>query len=565
MLHCPELMNLVFFLLLIGPLVFVHELGHFLVAKAFGVRVLKFSLGFGPVMIGKRIGETYYQIAWIPLGGFVRFLGDDPTEELELDEKDRTRSWPAAARWKRGLIIFAGPAMSLIFPILCYFVVGLLRDELRSPTIGQVIPGTPAERAGLRAGDHIREIDGEKIYGFEDLQRIVSEQPEQDLEAVVERGDERLEVTLRPALVRRMKFRPLDITEDIGQIGVHLGYPMPIIAIPHDDGPAVEAGLEDFDLITKLGDQSVERWIQAQKILLEASPGDQLEVSYLRPEQSGWDFATVYVQQPRQTTLTVGDDGEEEGVHSGLELASLYIAQVVDDLPGDRAGLEVGDEIIAFDGQPIEIWEQLYDQINLAPEEPHQVTVRRGTAEETVTLEPQRYQKSDRYTGEREVYREPGIGIYRKHVLDEPVPNENRLARAAYDAWHDSIKMTGFIALGLLRMLQGRVSLQSIGGPIMLWDLAGVAGRRGTSSFLSMLAMISINLGLLNLLPIPVLDGGQLSLLGVEAIRRRPLTLKTREVINIVGLVLLLLLMLYALKNDIQRYWDWEDVVRLFR
>lgn len=99
----------------------------------------------------------------------------------------------------------------------------------------------------------------------------------------------------------------------------------------------------------------------------------------------------------------------------------------------------------------------------------------------------------------------------------------------------------------------------------MLWDLAGTAGRQGVTSFLSILALISVNLGLLNLLPVPVLDGGHLMLLGIEAIRRRPLTLKTREIINIVGLVLLLILMVFALKNDIQRYLDWEDIVQLFQ
>ncbi len=108
-------MDIVYFILLIGPLVFVHELGHFAVAKAFRIKVVKFSLGFGPVMIGKQWGETFYQIAAIPLGGFVKFLGDDPREEVEPE--DQRRTFPAAAGWKRALVIFAGPAMSLIFPI----------------------------------------------------------------------------------------------------------------------------------------------------------------------------------------------------------------------------------------------------------------------------------------------------------------------------------------------------------------------------------------------------------------------------------------------------------------
>ena len=141
-------MNLIYFLLLIGPLVFAHELGHFLMAKAFRIHVLKFSLGFGPVLLGKQVGETFYQIASIPLGGFVKFLGDDPRDEETVPADQRSRSWPAIARWKRALVVFAGPLMSLCFPVVCYFAVGLFNDQLRAPTIGQVIPRTPAARAG---------------------------------------------------------------------------------------------------------------------------------------------------------------------------------------------------------------------------------------------------------------------------------------------------------------------------------------------------------------------------------------------------------------------------------
>jgi regulator of sigma E protease len=567
-------MDVVYFILLIGPLVFAHELGHFVVAKIFGIGVMKFSLGFGPVMFGRQAGETYYQIAWIPLGGFVRFIGDEPGQEV--DEKDRQRSFLAAARWKRALVVFAGPLMSLVLPVFCYFAVGLTVDELRAPTVGQVIPGTPAEAAGLQAGDRIRRIDDLEVFGFIDLQREISKRPNEKLRVVVERDEEQVTVDLTPALVKRNRNRVLDIWESVGQIGIHNVFPAPVIGISDDESPAAQAGLQSFDVLTKVEGQPVRRWIDAERILTKVNAGDSLDVAHLRPQLSGWAFADVYVLQPMTTTVpppgsppAASPPGSppaeaEQGANVGIELASLYIAHVVDGMPAHEAGLRGGDKILTMDGEPIRLWEQFLDRLNKAYREPHDLVVLREGERVSATLHLEGRTYSDRYAGEIQDYR-PGMGVYRVGVLDTPVPNNDRLGRAAREAVHETLSMIRFMALGFLRMVQGRISLQSIGGPIMLFEIAGTAGRAGAGSFLQVLALISVNLGLINLLPIPVLDGGHLLLLGVEAIRRRNLSQRARELVNIGGLFLLVLLMVFALKNDIQRYWDWDDFIGLFR
>ena len=553
-------MDVVYFILLIGPLVFVHELGHFLVAKAFRIKVLKFSLGFGPLLIGKQWGETFYQIAWIPLGGFVKFLGDDPREDLDPD--DRARAFLSAAAWKRALVVVAGPGMSLVFPIFCYFIVGLMINELMPPTVGEVIPETPAERAGLRAGDRILSIDGTPVHGFSDLQRIVTTHPEQDLRVAIRRDEEQLELTLRPALVKRTRFPMLEITEEVGQIGIHAVYPAPVIGVQLPDSPAAKAGLQSFDIITAINGTSTERWIDVESALAKAESNEPVRVSYLRPRKVGWGFGDFYVHEPHEATLTPLPSGEE-GVETGIELGSLYLSHVLEGWPGATAGLQPGDKITTVDGREIELWVQFVEVINQAPTEPHQVTYLRAGEERTAELQLERRVRNDRYAGEIIDYR-PGIGVYRAISFDDPVPNPNRLARASLGAVRETVKVIHFMGIGLLRMFQGRVSCQSIGGPIMLFEIAGTAGRQGANSFLSVLALISVNLGLINLFPVPVLDGGHLMLLGVEAIRRRPLSLRVREIVNIVGLCLLVLLMILAFSNDIQRYWDWEDVTSLF-
>src|SRR5690606_38768989 len=185
--------------ILLGGLVFVHELGHFLVAKAFRVKVLTFSLGFGPKILGFRKGETDYRLSLLPLGGYVRMAGEDPTQPLPPE--DRGRGFLEQPPWKRMLIALAGPAFNLVFPILVYFVVFAFQTQGIAPQVGQVVPGMPAAEAGLLPGDRILEVDGEKIYAFQDLRRVIDPHPGRPLAFVVDRGGEQVRLTVTPTPV----------------------------------------------------------------------------------------------------------------------------------------------------------------------------------------------------------------------------------------------------------------------------------------------------------------------------------------------------------------------------
>jgi regulator of sigma E protease len=350
-----------------------------------------------------------------------------------------------------------------------------------------------------------------------------------------------------------------DITEEVGQLGVMPAYFATVIGVPSSSSLAAQAGLRTFDLITSVNGRETKRWIDLQQAMAEADHRQPLELSYLRPQQTGWAFADVFVNQPGQATLAARTD---EATDLGIDKGLLYISYIIDGWPAHTAGMRPGDKIVALDGEPIELWVQFVERINATPEEPHRVTLQRAGEELTVDLRLERRMRNDRYAGEVVDYR-PGIGVYRAVIIDDPAPNENRISRAAIAAFHDTGEVIYFMSIGIVRLLQGRVSFQSIGGPIMIFEIAGTAGRQGAHSFLSVLALISVNLGLLNLLPVPVLDGGHLTLLAVEAIRRKPLSMKVRDIVNIVGLALLVVLMVFALKNDIQRYY-WERIVSLF-
>src|SRR5262245_18460756 len=208
-------MDLLYFVILVSSLIFVHELGHFMFAKAFGVKVLTFSLGFGPKVLRFRGRETEYCIALLPLGGYVSMLEESKADVVMPEDKKRT--FESLSVWKRIIIVLAGPVMNLVFPVLLYFSVFATSGSFLPPTIGVVLPGHAAE-GKLFPGDRIMSVDGEDIGTFEELRRIVQKSPGRPLVLKVFREMKHLEVEVVPEEVITPK--ELDIIERVGTIGV---------------------------------------------------------------------------------------------------------------------------------------------------------------------------------------------------------------------------------------------------------------------------------------------------------------------------------------------------------
>src|SRR5262245_33145695 len=187
------------FILFIGILIFVHELGHFVAAKYFGIKVLKFSLGFGPPLVKFTRGETTYQIAALPLGGFVKMLGDSPTDEVPPE--DRHRAFTTVPVYQRAIVAFAGPLFNLIFPVICFFAYYLLGPTVEAPVVGQVEVGSPAERAGFKSGDRIVEIEGSRVWSFEQLSELVGDRAGEATHVKIRRGEDELALEVVPKQV----------------------------------------------------------------------------------------------------------------------------------------------------------------------------------------------------------------------------------------------------------------------------------------------------------------------------------------------------------------------------
>lgn len=264
--------SVLYFLLMVGVLVTVHELGHFLAAKLVGVKVLRFSVGFGPALVSVRGRETEYRVGVFPLGGYVQLLGEDPRDEVADEERERSFSdKPLAARL---LVVFAGPAANLLCPLLIYFAFFLQKDALPAAVIGDVLRGGPAAAADLRPGDRVVEIDGDAVRYWEEV------------EARVEAADGR---TLRLKVIRDGKPRYAYVAPRGGLIGVTQGPFAPVIGVIDAASPAGRAGLRTGDQIVSVDGRPVESYAALEGALGRA--GIRTQVAYLRPRRVPLGFA----------------------------------------------------------------------------------------------------------------------------------------------------------------------------------------------------------------------------------------------------------------------------------
>lgn len=544
-------MPVIYFIVLVGVLVFVHELGHLVWAKYFGVRVLKVSLGFGPRIAGFRRGETDYVISMIPLGGYVRMLGENPWDDVRV--RDAKRSFANLRLWRRCVIVVAGPLMNLFFPILLYFVVFLGDDALTPATIGSVFPDRPAD-GKLEPGDVVTAIDGTPITTFYDLSRIVERNPGRDLKFTVKRGDQTLDQTLTP--VRSTKERPLERSEEVGRVGVMSQHPLAVIGLISPGSPASSAGLRTFDIIISAAGRPVRRFIDLESALGN-NQGVLVPVSFLRPTTvpgALGGLADLEIYEPRVTTLTPEAGRGSALARSGIEAADLYVNSVTVGSPEQRLGLQPGDRLLTLDGRPLRAWATFLEELKAERGKRHTLSWRRGDQElsGSFALAHQRG-----VTDEGQVYDRYVVGI-RNWVparADAPVPNPQPLSyafREAFRATSDVVELTLF---SVVRLFQGRLTMKSIGGPLTVFEVAGTAAQEGALNYLTLMAFISINLGLINLLPVPLLDGGHLMFFIVEAVARRPISVRFREYAHIAGLVFLIGIMVLAVKNDLERQW----------
>jgi regulator of sigma E protease len=448
------------FVLVIGVLILIHELGHFFVARWCGVGVERFSIGFGPVLLRWRGRETEYALSAIPMGGYVKMMGEEsPLEGGTAPAYDPAKAFALKPLWARFLIVFAGPGMNLVLAVAIFaLVLATLGRPVWPPIVGRVADGTPAATAGLRTGDAVEAVNGQGIAYWEDLDRALSKSEGRPLELRVRRGGAEQTVTVTPRLRT---------------------VPDPIFREPRET----------------------------------------------------WDIGAGPQLIPQISSVSVGS-------------------------PADKAGLKAGDVVISVAGQPVYTPEDLVEAIRTRPGQSFPMTIDRDGRTQTLSVTPDPVKEKGPDGQEREVGRIQA-GIATKAVSFEPYNPAAALGHGIVKTWD----MTLLTVKGLWKLVSRQIDSSNIGGPIQIATEAGRQAKDGMASLALFTAIISVNLAVLNLLPVPMLDGGHLFFFVIEAILGRPLSLRKREVAQQVGFVLLMLLMVYALYNDLVRL----DAFKFFR
>lgn len=438
------------FLVVLGVLVAFHELGHFLAARWVGVKVLKFSLGFGPKLFGRQVGETEYLLSAIPLGGYVKLFGEDETEATT--QEDRRRSFAHQGLWGKVLIVAAGPGFNFILAYLIFagwlstgapLFVPTFRDL--SPDIEALVPGSPAASAGMEIGDRITKVNGKDISTRTEL-----------LDAVAQSKGQPLTIEVK----RDAQVKPLTIT------------PVPV----------------------------------------QGQPSDAAEPAY-----------TI-----------------------GVEETPPLVTSVMHGLPAATAGFQAGDRVVAIEGQPIYTWLQMTTIVRDNPAKPLQMEILRNGQRIPLSVTP----SAEKATVNGQSIEVGKIGI---SGPGRSLMHANNPLQAVYQGLDATWGWTELTAIGLYKMVVGDISSKNIGGPLTIANISGEAASQGASSVVFLIAILSINLGVLNLLPIPILDGGHLLFFLIEGILRKPLGDRQREIAQQVGLVLLVGVMIFAFWNDIER------------
>ncbi len=562
-------MDLLYFILLISTLIFVHELGHFAFAKVFGVKVITFSIGFGPTLLRLRGKETDYRVAVVPLGGFVKMLEASKDGPTILPE-DRSRTFEAQALWKRVAIVMAGPSMNVLFPFFLYISVFLDADRAPPPpTVGIVIPGRPAD-GQLLPGDVIVAVDDRSVSSFPEVQRLIASRAGRPTRFDLLRDARPMALTITPAdETVTLEPRELGLTEHVGQVGFHPSFAAPVVGIPRTDSPAYRAGLRTFDRIVSINGHNVSRFFDVVSALA-ANRGDTVVMAIERPvdvPRAMGGLCDIAVLDAEVVTLTLAPRGSAPQsadqdarardvlARAGVESSEMYAAFVPEGSSEWKAGLRAGDRIVTLDGKPERLWQSMEDDLVVGANKSRALEWTRAGETMQGVFQLRKEEWNDEYGQhyERYVFRTTHWAPF---APDISVPEPSPLLNAARRSLEETGRSVRLTLITFERLLQGRLSLSSVSGPITIYDVAGRAGAKGPLSFVWTMAFISVNIGLVNLLPIPVLDGGHLLFMIVEGVRRRPLPLRVREVASLVGMSVLILLMLIAFKNDVARRWD---------
>lgn len=540
------------FILMLGILILIHELGHFLAAKLFGVRVETFSIGFVGSIFQFRWGETEYRLGWLPLGGYVRMLGD--TDESVQDPVLQKRAFSYKPLWQRAIIVLAGPFANLVvLPVLVFGGMFYTHQQELSTTVGTVLTGRPAAKAGLKPGDRIVSINGHAVRYFRDLRKYIEAAHGQTITLQVSRNQKLLTLRLIPETYTQKDLLGSDRKR--GLIGITVGYRTSQIGISDPTSPAYRAGLRTFDIITALNDLPIKRWDQIENYRKKNPQGPyrytfrrQLRIEHDVLSWQGYSKPKTITVRP---VVQMNQAKQIISSHDGVESSEGFVTTIFRGTPFAKTPIQEGDRLLSIGGQPI----RTASDLTTLPQQKDRTYrveyLQQGVKKQTeFTLKPTTWVDPFKQRHQRLIL---GVQISTPYASGDMIAIESRWKYAFQRAVEETWRFTDLILRSIGKLFTREIPADSIGGPIMIFQVAQEAVKSGWDVFLQQLILISINLGLINLLPIPVLDGGHLTFFLIEAIIRRPVPVQAKYWALMIGFALLLFLMLFAIRNDLQR------------
>lgn len=553
---------------LLGGVIAIHEFGHFIFAKWSGIRVDTFSIGFGPRLFAKTYGETEYCLSLIPLGGFVKIYGQDP-DELENDQNPQPeRAFSRKSLPRKVSVLFGGPLFNYLLAVLIFGFLAVVGKEILPSSATRVVFDTPAYKGGFRSGDVIQKVGGTETRTFEEVLDQIGKYPEKTVRFDLLREGRPLPLDVK--VQKEHSYTPYGEEIESGTLeGIDPTAREPVVATTLKQHPW---GFKSGDVITQFEGSPVSSWEDVEKQLAVKLQANA-PILHFQVLRSGKE--TVNIDSPNIQPL-IAKLGASRDVtpfldEAGLHSPELFVQEVMPDTPAQVAGLKTGDRLISVNGQRVYSFEHLRGVIqttgdalaknakitNTPPDLVHALQLQIERSGKVLTLSSAvKANESKDPLGKKIVGYT--IGIQSAGRAKAPA---NMILERTYNPFKalwmglgETTENTVVTAVGLKKLLFGEVSAKSVGGPIMIGKLAGdTFANRGWRDFLRIMAIISISLGVFNLIPVPILDGGHIVFAVIESTRGRPLSPRVQQTALKVGLSLILLLMVFAIYNDISR------------
>ncbi len=518
------------FILFLGPLVFFHELGHFFFARLFGVRVEVFSIGFGPKILKFKKGDTEYAISLIPLGGYVKMYGDDPLNKDAIPEDQRKFSFTFKGKWARFWIVMGGPLANFIMAYVIFFSLFMAGERLPELKVGVLPKVSALYESGIRSGDVIKKVNGEEVFNPSD---IILEGDDLIKTMTIGRMGQEHIVTLN--------MTGEDFIEEFVKFPPTLRSSVLVDAKGNKFALSSEKGKMNWDISY---DQIQQSWTPTTTLYLYPAKLDSSEITLKGKEQE------VNFEKERTLTFANYESLDKALTDNGYKTLDLAVKSIKMKSPADKAGIKQGDVIVSLEGIEIYSFEDLGQNLQKTKTESVKVSLWRDGEIKNFDIKP-------------EVMNQNGqviklIGVYSGGVF-QPLKFIETKSKGFFPAIGQSFVRTWETIVktleGFKKLVMAEVSFKTIGGPLAIGKVASDSFNTSMSYFFQLMALISVNLGVINLFPIPVLDGGHIMFIFLEILNRGPISRRKMEIAQQVGLSLLLMLMVGAIFNDFSRFF----------